>query len=474
MIALPVMSYSSDPPPRGAILPGSRRYSTGRSPGSFGLAHRADQTPGSLSADAAHPPRVCMLSYHTCPLAAPGGKETGGMNVYVRELSRELGRRGRAIDIFTRSESADVPHVVDTDLGETVRVVHVPAGPEKPAGKAEVWQHAGEFVEGILLHLADWRLSYDLYHAHYWMSGWVARQLQREHPAPLIQMFHTLGALKDLARGDGAVPEIAPRREEERRIMEVADAIVASTPADWAAMEALYGVDAGRVHLIPPGVDLALFRPMEVLEAANHVGMAPDHRMILFVGRMDPVKGLDTLVRAMAKVVEWEPQWQDQACLCIVGGDKTDDRERMDEEMARIDALRHELGLASVAQFLGSLPQEELPYYYNAAQVVVVPSRYESFGMVALEAMACGTPVIASNVGGLASIVRDGQTGYLVPDGDEVALALRLRQLLDDPDLRCRLGRHGRATAEAYGWPSIAERVETLYDVVLERARSRI
>ncbi len=417
--------------------------------------------------------RVCMLSYHTCPLAAPGGKETGGMNVYVRELSRELGRRGHRVAIFTRSESADVPHVVDTDLGETVRVVHVPGGPEKPAGKAEAWQHVGEFVTGVADHMARWRVRYDLYHAHYWMSGWVARQLQRRHAAPLVQMFHTLGALKDLARGDGATPEIAPRREEERRLMEVADAIVAATAADLAAMEALYGVDPARVHLIPPGVDLVLFRPLPREEAAARIGMPPDHRMILFVGRMDPVKGLDTLVRAMAMIVAWEPEWQERACLCIAGGDKTDDRERMDREMARIDALRHELGLASVAQFLGALPQEELPWYYSAAQVVVVPSRYESFGMVALEAMACGTPVIASNVGGLASIVRHGQTGFLVPDGDVLALAHRLRELLDRPELGRALGRHGRAIAEAYGWPSIAERIERLYDTVLERARSR-
>jgi D-inositol-3-phosphate glycosyltransferase len=189
--------------------------------------------------------------------------------------------------------------------------------------------------------------------------------------------------------------------------------------------------------------------------------------MILFVGRIDPVKGLDTLVRAMARVVEADPRWRENACLCVVGGDRTDDPALVNAEMARIDALRAELGLSDIVTFLGPQSQESLVNYYNAAEVVVVPSRYESFGLVALEAMACGTPVIASDVGGLSTLVRHGRTGFLVPDGDPEALAARLLSLLENAGLRAILGEHGVATAEAYGWPAVAERIEALYDAVL-------
>ncbi len=411
--------------------------------------------------------RICMLSVHTCPLAALGGKETGGMNVYVRELSRELGRRGYLIDIITRSESSAIPHIADTDLGPNVRVVHVVCGPEAPIGKAEIWEHLPELVEGTRAYMDAFDVRYDGFHSHYWMSGWVARELAELHPAPIVHMFHTLGAMKDLARGDGSVPEVDDRRVVETEIMQFADAIVGATPADREDMVRLYGADPAKIRVVPPGVDLSVFRPIPQAECMDFIGTPADHRMILFVGRLDPVKGLDTLIRAMAIVVEEDPQWQEDACLCIIGGDRADDPSLMDAEKVRIDRMRHDLGLTGSVSFLGPRSQDELPYYYGAAQVVVVPSRYESFGLVALEAMACGTPVIASNVGGLATLVRDGRTGFLVPDGDPEALASKLLPLLADPGLRSALGCHGIATAEAYGWPSIAERIDGLYEQVI-------
>jgi D-inositol-3-phosphate glycosyltransferase len=420
------------------------------------------------------PRRVCMLSLHTCPLAAPGGKESGGMNVYVRELSRQLGRRGCLVDAFTRSESAAVPHIRNTDLGPNVRVIHVVAGPEAPLARGQAWDHATEFVAGVKALCQEEGLTYDLYHSHYWMSGWAGLQLAAWRPAPLVHMYHTLGVMKDLAAGPNGAHEPEPRRSVERRIALQATRIVAATPLDKAQIALHCGADPERIEVISPGVDLELFRPISPAEASARLGHGPGHRMVLFVGRLDPVKGLDTLVLAMAKVVAEEPSLRGHSCLCIVGGDKPQDPDRVDAERARIDRLARDSGLGDVIHFMGSVSQDDLPYYYSAAQVVVVPSRYESFGMVALEAMACGAPVIASDVGGLSTLVRDGRTGFLVPDGDADALARRLLPLLRDPALRAALGHHGVATAEAYGWPVIAERIDSLYDRVLApRAAAR-
>jgi D-inositol-3-phosphate glycosyltransferase len=440
--------------------------SSGMSAAAWPVEARRPRAPGL---DALLPParRVAMLSVHTCPLAAPGGKETGGMNVYVRELSRELGRRGIEVDCFTRSQSSLVPHIPDADLGPSVRLIHVVAGPEAPLSKAQTWATLPQFVAGVRAFMASHEATYDLYHSHYWMSGWVVRQLAAVRPAPIVQMFHTLGAMKDLSGRRDQAPEIEPRRLVERELMAAVDRIVAATEVDRTHMVELYGADRSKIQVIPPGVDLGLFRPIPREVARAHLGDGPEHRMILYVGRFDPVKGLDTLVQAIAQVIAAEPEFRRNACLCLIGGDRSDDPALANAEMRRIDALRHELGLSDFVTFLGPLSQEELPYFYSAAEVVVVPSRYETFGLVALEAMACGAPVIATDVGGLSTLVRPGRTGFLVPEGDVAALAAELLLLIRHPELGREMGRHAVATAEAYGWPTIAERVEALYEEVL-------
>ncbi len=410
------------------------------------------------------PRRIAMLSYHTCPLAAPGGKETGGMNVYVRELMRQLGRRGHLVDCYTRSQSHLVPHIPDTDLGPNVRVIHVAAGREAPLSKAEAWAAVDAFAAGVEAFVGAEALRYDLYHSHYWMSGRVAERLRARAPAPWVHMFHTLGAMKDRSLGEGAGAEIGPRRGVEQEIFDQADAIVAATPVDRRHMLESYRVDDARIETIPPGVDLSLFRPLGRARARANLGLPADHALLLFVGRPDPVKGLDTLLRAMALLVARDPSLRERSCLCVIGGDKDAEQRGRDAEMARIDALRASLGLDDMVAFMGPQDQDALVDYYNAAQVVVVPSRYESFGMVALEAMASGAPVIASDVGGLSTLVRDGRTGFLVPYGDPAALADALWPLLEDDALRDAMGAQGVAVAEAYGWPSIAGRVERLYE----------
>lgn len=410
------------------------------------------------------PRRIAMISYHTCPLAAPGGKETGGMNVYVRELMRQLGRRGHLVDCFTRSQSQLVPHIPDTDLGPNVRVIHVAAGREAPLSKEGAWAVVEDFVGGVKAFIGAEGIRYDLYHSHYWMSGHVARQLQARWPAPIVHMFHTLGAMKDQSLGEGGRPEIGPRRVVEQAIFDHADAIVAATPVDRQHMLEWYRADGERIVTIPPGVDLGRFRILGRGPARRALGMPEDRAMVLFVGRPDPVKGLDTLLRAMAALTARDGGLRTRSSLCVIGGDKDADSRGRDAEMARIDALRESLGLGDFVAFMGPQDQDALLDYYNAAQVVVVPSRYESFGMVALEAMACGAPVIASDVGGLSTLVREGRTGFLVPYGDPDALANALWPILEDDALRDALGAQGAAVAEGYGWPSIAGRMERLYE----------
>lgn len=403
-----------------------------------------------------------MLSVHTCPLAALGGKKTGGMNVYVRELSRELGRRGIRVDAFTRSENPEVPHIDDTDLGPNVRVIHVVSGPEAPASKPEIWQHLPAFVDGVRHFAQQEGIRYDVIHSHYWLSGWVARMLQSDWPgAPIVQMFHTLGHLKNLVAQTEAEREPAQRVPVETEIVQFADRLVAATPREREQMITLYDADPAKISIIPPGVDLALFRPIPRAEAKAHLGLPADHRMVLFVGRIEPLKGLDTLIRAMARIVERDPSLRGDFCVCIIGGEA--EPERMDDEMRRLDRLREELGISDVVMFLGSRDQTELPYHYSAAEMMVVPSHYESFGMVALEAMACGTPVIASDVGGLSFIVHDGETGFLVPDKDVDAWADKMLLLLRRPELRGELGGRGVEIAQDYAWSRIADQILALY-----------
>lgn len=404
---------------------------------------------------------IAMLSVHTCPLAALGGKETGGMNVYVRELSRELSARGHCIDIYTRSQDAHIPHEIPgLEIG--ARVFHIPAGPEAPYNKHRLFDYLPQFAHGVQ-HIAETEgIHYDVYHSHYWLSGWVARELQNCQRAPVVQMYHTLGAMKNKVARRAYDHETEQRIQIERELMRFANCLVAATPLDRQHMIELYDAPPQNICVVPPGVDLSLFRPIPFAEAKAFVGSPNDHHMILFVGRIDPIKGIDIWFRAMARVVEEHPALRGKMCVCLVGGDVDEDTPP-DAELARLQSLKDELGIGDLVLFRGKQSQENLPYYYSAADIVVMPSLYESFGMVALEAMACGTPVVASDVGGLSFVVRDGETGFLVPEGDPRALADILGHLICEPELRDRLGKRGIEIAREYAWTRIADQIEEIY-----------
>ncbi len=415
------------------------------------------------------PLRVAMLSVHTCPLAVLGGKKTGGMNVYVRELSRELGRRGIAVDVFTRSQDPCVPHVNASDLGPGARVIHVPAGPEEPLATGDIFPHLPEFVERVQEFARYQHLTYDLIHSHYWLSGWAAERLKSAWGIPVLQMFHTLGLMKNRVTADPAQHEGLLRIETERQVMRSADRLIAATPAERIQLMWLYGADMQRIHVIPPGVDLNHFCPMPKAEARRRLGLPEDHRMLLFVGRLEPLKGVDTLLQAIAILKQSRSDATDDLCLSVIGGPESDAED--DVEMARLKRLRQDLGLGAFVTFLGSKSQETLQYYYSAAEAVVMPSHYESFGMVALEAMACGTPVIASEVGGLAYLIQDGVTGFHVPDQQPDELAGRVRVLMENDALRQEMSRAALQVAQRYAWPHIASQVEAQYQSVIYRGR---
>ena len=404
-----------------------------------------------------------MLSMHTSPLAALGGKETGGMNVYVRELCRNLGSRGWEVDTFTRLQDPDAPRI-DPGLGEGCQVISVPAGPIGPIDRRELFPHLPEFVEGIRRFCAEEGVAYDLIHSHYWLSGWVARELQREWDVPVVQMFHTLGRMKDKVAEGPAQREAANRAHVEEEVMDLADRIVAGTALDRQQMVDLYPVDEAKIVVIPCGVNLDLFRPIDREVAYKELGLPEERRLLLFVGRLDPVKGLDVLLEAMCDLTRrLRPGWAQDISLAIIGGDRENHLEAITTDPECLQEIRHELGLDELVVFVGSRLQEVLPYYYSAAVACVMPSLYESFGMVALEAMACGTPVIASRVGGLTYTVRDGETGFLVPERDPKALAEKLELVLTDDCLRRRLGRRAIEVAAGYSWDVVADGIEDLY-----------
>lgn len=411
--------------------------------------------------------RIAMLSVHTCPLATLGGKKTGGMNVYVRDLTREFERREIHVDVFTRSSNPDISQI--SRIGDHARVIHVKAGPEVYLGTGEIYPHLPEFVANVRAFvqrdsarlLDEGQAPYDVIYSHYWLSGWVAHELRALWSVPVVQMFHTLGRMKNRIAQRADDQEADLRIFSETDIMSWADRLVAATPAEHAQMLWLYRADRPKIAIVPPGVDLNRFvrLPKEAAQAA--IGVPPGHRMLLFVGRIEPLKGIDNILRACAQLQETEPDVLKKVCMCVIGGDVEGDPP--EPEMARLMALRDELKLGEHVTFLGARDQDMLHYYYNAAEALIMPSDYESFGMVALESMACGTPVIASEVGGLAFLVQDGVNGLHVPTREPAALADRIRTILTDEDKQAEMSRAAYHIAQEYGWPVIADRLMRVF-----------
>ena len=413
--------------------------------------------------------RVAMLSVHACPLAKLGRRDSGGMNVYVRELARDLGARGIEVDVFTRWRERYDPRI--QQLGPNARVIHVESGPIGYWPKMAVYEHLDQFGEKLLEHVAAEGKRYDLVHAHYWLSAKVARTLAEHWRVPRIQMFHTLGLVKREVLDEDIDGESDVRVAIEREAVRESAAIVAASTIELAELRQLYRADPSRVAVIPCGVDPEVFKPVRQADAREALGRDQCERLVLFVGRIEQIKGIDVLLRALGLLFQRHPDLRSDVCLLVVGGalDPGDDAPET-EKILELRRLVHEHRMEANVAFVGSRDQEQLALYYAAADVCAVPSLTESFGLVALEAMACGTPVVGTRVGGLQTLIEDGESGLLVPAGDDTALAEAIHAVLTDHRLRTHLSHGARERAERFTWSRVGQRMTELYDKVLAAA----
>jgi len=411
--------------------------------------------------------RIAMLSVHACPLAKLGGRDSGGMNVYVREVARALGKRGIEVDVFTRWREKYDPRI--QVLGPNARVIHIESGPMGYWPKMDVYTHLDEFTAKLEEHVAAEGCSYDLLHAHYWLSASVTKTLASRWSVPRIQMFHTLGLVKREVMDEDPDGESDVRIAIEREAVRESAAIVAASSIEVGELRELYGAERSRIEVIPCGVDPDVFRPMRQADARERLGLDQCERNILFVGRIEQIKGIDVLLRALGLLFFRRPDLRSNVCLTVVGGalDPGDDAPET-EKIQELRRLVHQHRMEANVNFVGSLEQEQLAVYYAAADICAVPSLTESFGLVALEAMACGTPVVGTRVGGLQTLIEHGESGLLVPAGDYQALAQAMAQVLSDDRLRMHLAHGARDRAEHYTWTGAGERISALYDRILQ------
>ena len=396
--------------------------------------------------------RLAVISTHTSPLARAGTTKAGGMNVYVADLSRQLAAEGWEVDVFTRRDRIDAPDV--QELAPGARLFHVDAGPPIGLPPIEIAAHVSEFTSGVE-RIATRHEPYDLIHSHYWVSGLSGIELSRQWQCPHAVMFHTLGAVKELFQQ----PEPPFRIAGERRVAACSDMIVAATPHERAFLIGQYGVEASRVRVVPCGIDLDTFHPGGVERSRRRLAAClPELRVedgpgILFVGRLEQAKGADLLVQALPLITS-----RPAVSLWIVGGDERDEAER-----ARLRALAAECGVEDRVRFANAVKRRQLPDLYRAAAVCAVPSAYESFGLVAVEAMASGTPAVATRVGGLARTINHGKTGFLVGDRQPQEFASAIDRLLGDEALRRRVGSAAAAEMGVYAWDRVTRSILELY-----------
>ncbi|MFI1169424.1 D-inositol-3-phosphate glycosyltransferase [Streptomyces sp. NPDC020801] len=418
------------------------------------------------------PSRVAMLSVHTSPLHQPGTGDAGGMNVYIVELAKRLAGIDIEVEIFTRTTSAALPPSVELAPGVLVR--HVDAGPYEGLGKENLPAHLCAFAHGVTQAWAGHRPGhYDLVHSHYWLSGHVGRLAAARWDVPLVHAMHTMAKVKNASLAEGDAPEPTARVIGEGQVVRAADRLIANTEKEAEELLRHYDADTGRVAVVHPGVDLERFRPdargVEAGRAAarSRLGLPQDALIPLFVGRIQPLKAPDVLLRAVARLLDEWPRLRERIVVPVVGGPSGSGLTQPEG----LQKLAARLGISDVVLFRPPVCQDQLADWYRAASVLVMPSHSESFGLVAVEAQACGTPVIAAEVGGLPVAVRDGVSGVLIPGHDPVDYARALCGFADDPARSVRMSRAAVRHARSFGWAASAAATAEVYTAVLHERR---
>lgn len=411
--------------------------------------------------------RVAIISEHASPLGTIGGVDGGGQNVYVAQVAKRLAEAGRYVDVFTRRDRDDLDQIVEF---EGYRVVHVDAGPADFVRKEDLLQYMPEFTESVCQFVAQQSGHYDIVHANFWMSGMTARELKRRFDIPFVITFHALGKVRRQYQGenDGFANE---RLEIEESLVAEADRVIAECPQDEIDLMTMYGADPQRLSMIPCGYDPNECAPRDQAQARERLGLPQDRAIVLQLGRLVPRKGIDNVIRSLSCVRDAVPN----AMLVVVGGDSDEPDPVATPEIARLTSIAHAEGVADAVRFVGRRPRTELKDWYAAADVFVTTPWYEPFGITPVEAMACGTPVIGAQVGGIQYTVADGDTGLLVPPNDPEALAAATTRILTDRDLSARLAVGGiRRAGDLFTWDCVVDLIDELYGTVIDERAEEV
>ncbi len=398
--------------------------------------------------------KLAMFSIHSSPIGELGTKNTGGMSVYIRELARELGGRGHRVDIYTRLNGTQYNRIID--LYENVRLIHLSAGNNGYVHKLALYYYLADFLRALEKFKDQQDLRYDLIHSHYWLSGRLGSWVQERWNIPHIVMFHTLGVIKNIVGLGEQEPDL--RLATERKLTQTCQRILAPTATEKQNLKKFYHAADEKIGVVPCGVNLKLFQPLDKKAARQQLGFDQNAAIALYVGRFDPIKGIDRLLRALAHLQRERPMQ-----LVVIGGDGP-----QTDEYQYLQHLAQQLGVKDAVTFSGRIEQEKLPPYYSAADVLVIPSHYESFGLVGLEALACGTPVVSTRVGAMATILQNGQTGLLVDNAEPALLAKSIATIVGWQ----RAGKFSTAKVRRsvcrFGWKSVASDIIEEYTAVFK------
>jgi D-inositol-3-phosphate glycosyltransferase len=414
---------------------------------------------GIVTTSVEYPRRVAMISMHTSPLARPGVGDAGGLNVYVAEVARRLGERGLKVDVFARADDPNLPEIVE--MHEHTRVIHVDAGPREVVPKEALPSLLPEFSAQVRTRID----GYDLVHSHYWLSGLIGLDVQQCSGIPLVHTMHTMARVKNAALSDDQEGEPGVRERGELQIVRRTTVLTANTTDEAAELQSHYGARPEQIMIVPPGVDLRTFHPCNQPKNRAEHGVAQDSQVILFVGRIQPLKAPDVLIQAVAELARRDPRRHDRLKLIIIGSPSGPES----DWSRTLPPLARALGVEDMVEFRPYSARAELFRWYCVSDVVGVPSHNESFGLVALEAQACGRPVVATDVGGLRHVVQDQHTGLLVHDHDTARWADALAALLDDPEERTRMGANAAGHAARYSWDNTAAATLRSYVLALNR-----